>query len=340
MQIKADQLSRHLQKQLAPLYTVFGTEPLLVAESIDLICNKAREKGFSEHERYTVDNYFRWSDLLSSSYSPSLFGDRKIIDIRIPSGKPGKEGGKTLVNYCQTLPQDAITLITLPRLDKQSQSAKWFKALESTGIMIPIYAMEQTQLPTWIKNRLAIQHQTADHETLLFIASHVEGNLLAANQEIQKLALLYPPGNLIFEQVKNAILDVARYDVYQLTDAMIAANAVRYTRILDGLQSEGTALPLILTVVCEQIRQLIFLRKGLNQGIPPSQLLKTARIWGERQNIAINAAKRITAERLLQSLLHAAKIDRIIKGVAKGNTKDAWHELLLLGLNLTARQAR
>ncbi|MCB1937366.1 MAG: DNA polymerase III subunit delta [Nitrosomonas sp.] len=340
MQIKADQLVKHLQKHLAPLYTVFGAEPLLVAETTDHIRNKAREKGFSEHERFTVDTHFRWTDLLNASNSQSLFGDRKIIDVRIPSGKPGKEGGKALENYCQTLPQDAITLITLPRLDKQSQSAKWFKTLESKGVMIPIYAMEQAQLPVWIKNRLALQQQSIDQETLLFIASQVEGNLLAAKQEIQKLALLYPPGNLTFEQVKNAIFDVSRYDVYQLTDALIAANTVRYTRILNGLQSEGMALPLILTVVSEQIRQLIFLRKGLNQGIPANQLLKSARIWGERQNIAINAAKRITIERLLQSLLHAAKIDQIIKGMAKGNPKDAWHELLLLGLNLTTKHAR
>ncbi len=337
MLLKADQLALHLQKQLAPLYTVFGSEPLLIAEATGLIRKKARENGFSEHEIYTVDNHFRWSDLLSAGCSPSLFGDRKIIDIRIPTGKPGKEGGKTLENYCQTLPQDAVTLITLPRMDKQNQSAKWFKAIEHAGVMVSVYAVERTQLPAWIKNRLAMQQQTVDNDTLLFIIRQVEGNLLAANQEIQKLALLYPPGHLAFEHVKNAILDVARYDVYQLADAILTANPVRFTRILTGLQSEGTAPPLILTVLCEQIRQLVFLRKGLNQGIPAGQLLKTARIWGDRQNAVITAAKRITAQRLLHSLLHAAKIDRIIKGVAGGNHKDAWNELLILGLNLAAK---
>ncbi|MCW5608125.1 MAG: DNA polymerase III subunit delta [Nitrosomonas sp.] len=337
MLLKAEQLARHLQTQLAPLYTVFGSEPLLIAEAIGLVRQKARENGFTEHEIYTVDNHFRWSDLLSAGYSPSLFGGRKIIDIRIPTGKPGKEGGKTLENYCQALPQDTVTLITLPRMDKQSQSAKWFKAIAHTGVMVSIYAVEHTQLPAWIKNRLTLQQQTADSDTLLFIVKQIEGNLLAANQEIQKLALLYPPGHLTFEQVKNAILDVARYDVYQLADAMLAANPVRFTRILTGLQNEGTAPPLILTVLCEQIRQLIFLRKGLNQGIPAGQLLKTIRIWGERQNTVIMAAKRITVQQLLRSLLHAAKIDRIIKGVAGGNHKDAWNELLILGLSLAAK---
>lgn len=337
MQLKADQLALHLQKQLASLYTVFGSEPLLVAETTDLIRRTARENGFTEHEIYTVDGHFRWTELLSASCSPSLFGDRKIIDIRIPSGKPGKEGGKTIENYCRALPADAITLITLPRMDRQSQSAKWFKAIENGGVMVPIYALEQAQLPIWIRNRLALQQQTVDQDTLLFIAGQVEGNLLAANQEIQKLALLYPSGHLSFEAVKNAILDVARYDVYQLADAMLSANPARFTRILAGLQSEGAAPPLILTILCEQIRQLTFLRKGLNQGIPAGQLLKTVRIWGERQNTVIMAAKRITEQQLLKSLLHAAKIDRIIKGVADGNVKDAWNELLILGVNLTVK---
>ncbi len=337
MLLKADQLALHLQKQLAPLYTVFGSEPLLIAEATGLIRKKARESGFTEHEIYTVDNHFRWSDLLSAGCSPSLFGDRKIIDIRIPTGKPGKEGGKTLESYCQTLPQDAVTLITLPKMDKQSQSAKWFKAIAHAGVMVSVYAVEHTQLPAWIKNRLAMQQQTVDNDTLLFIVRQVEGNLLAANQEIQKLALLYPPGHLLFEHVKNAILDVARYDIYQLADAMLTANPARFTRILTGLQSEGTAPPLILAVLCEQIRQLIFLRKGLNQGIPAGQLLKTVRIWGERQNTVIMAAKRITVQRLLHSLLHAAKIDRIIKGVAGGNIRDAWNELLILGISLATK---
>jgi len=336
MRIKAEQLDQHLQKQPAQLYTVFGNEPLLIIEATDLIRNKARRMGFTEHEVFTIDNHFRWPEILNASCSPSLFGDRKIIDIRIPSGKPGKEGGKTLEHYCLTLQKTIITLITLPKMDKQSQSAKWFKALENAGVMIPVYAVELAQLPVWIKHRLNMQQQTVDKDTLHFIAHQVEGNLLAANQEIQKLALLYPQGNLTFEQVKNAILDVARYDVYQLTDAIVTANPARYTRILSGLQGEGAAPPLILAVLSEQIRQLIFLRKGLDQGLPPSQLLKTVRIWGERQNAFVATAKRIPIRRLLHCMVHAAEIDRINKGVASGNATDAWNGLLQLGLSLAS----
>ena len=337
MRIKAEQLSQHLHNQLAPLYTIFGNEPLLVIEAADLIRKRARQQGFSEHEIFTVDNHFRWSDLLNAGSNLSLFGDRKIIDIRIPSGKPGREGSKAIESYCLTLlSKDTVTLITLPKMDKQSQSTKWFTVIENTGMIIPIYTIARSQLPVWIKQRLAMQQQTTAANTLHFIADKVEGNLLAAHHEIQKLALLYPQGQLTFEQVKNAILDVARYDLYQLSEAMIAANPVRYTRILTGLQGEGTAPPLVLATLTEQIRQLIFLRKGLDQGLPPAQLLKSARIWGDKQNAVLTAARRIPVKPLLQGLIHAAKIDRINKGAIKGNNTDAWNELLQLGLNIAS----
>ena len=336
MRIKADQLAAHLNKQLAPLYTVFGGEPLLVAETTDHIRNTAHKQGCCEHETFVADTHFRWSDLLSAGGTQSLFGDRKLIDLRIPTGKPGRDGGKAIEAYCQAIPEDAVTLITLPKIDKSSQSTKWFKALEKTGVMIAVYPVEPAQLPAWIKTRLARQQQTTDRDTLVFIAQQVEGNLLAANQEIQKLGLLHPQGHLTFEQVKNAILDVARYDVFQLADAMVSANTARYVRILHGLQSEGVAPPLILAVLCDQIRKLIFLRQGLRKGLQPGQLLKTARIWGDKQQGFIRAAQRIQLNRLLQSLLHAAAIDRIVKGVAGNNTTDPWPELLRLGLELVA----
>lgn len=337
MRLKAEQLPQHLKKQQVPLYTIFGSEPLLVIEAADLIRRHARQRGFNEHEIFTVDNHFHWSDLLYAGGNLSLFGERKLMDIRIPSGKPGREGGKTLETYCQALPPDTVTLITLPKMDKQSQSAKWFKAIEGTGIMIPVYTVDHARLPAWIKQRLEMQQQTTDADTLRFIADKVEGHLLAAHQEIQKLALLYPPGQLSFEQVKNAILNVARYDLYQLSDAMVAPSPVRYMRILTGLQGEGAPPPLILAVLTEQIRQLIFLRKGLDQGLPAGQLLKSARIWGDRQNTVLAAARRASIKSLLQSLTHAAKIDRIIKGVAENHHHtDAWSEILQLGLNIAS----
>jgi DNA polymerase-3 subunit delta len=334
MRIKLEQLAQQLQKQAAPLYTLSGNEPLLILEAADLIRAHARQQGYTERELFTVDQHFDWAELLSADHNLSLFGERKILDIRIPTGKPGREGGKALEAYCAALPPDTVTLITLPRIDKQGQASKWFKALETAGTLIPVYPIERDQLPGWIGQRLAKQQQKADTATLQFLAGQVEGNLLAAHQEIQKLALLYPTGNLTFDQVKDVVLNVARYDVYQLSDAMIASNTARFQRILSGLQGEGTAPLLILATLAEQIRQLITIRKGLDNSQPPAQLLQAARIWGERQNSVIAAAKRIGPHALMQGLTDAAKIDRMIKGVAQG---DVWEGLLQLGLRFASR---
>ncbi len=333
MRIKLEQLPQSLLKQTAPLYTLLGNEPLLIMEAADLIRTHAYQQGYTERELFIIDQHFAWPDLLNAGTNLSLFGERKFLDIRIPSGKPGKEGGKTIETFCNNLPMDVLTLVTLPKIDKQSQAAKWFKALEQYATLIPIYSIERQQLPNWIGQRLARQQQKTDTTTLQFLADQVEGNLLAAHQEIQKLALIYPAGDLSFEQVKDVVLDVARYDVYQLSDAMLAADITRYTRILSGLQGEGTPPLLILATLTEQIRQLINIRAGLNAGQSATQLLSTAKIWGERQKTVMVACKRITMQSLMQGLSQAAEIDRIIKGVALG---DSWEELLQLGLGFAA----
>lgn len=337
MRIKLEQLAQQLQKQTAPLYTLSGNEPLLILEAAGLIRTHARQQGYTERELFTVDQHFDWAELLNAGHNLSLFGERKIMDIRIPTGKPGREGGKALEAYCAALPPDTVTLITLPRIDKQGQASKWFKALETAGTLIPVYPVERDQLPGWIGQRLAKQHQKADAATLQFLANQVEGNLLAAHQEIQKLALLYPTVNLTFDQVKDVVLNVARYDVYQLSDAMITSDTTRFLRILTGLQGEGTAPLLILATLTEQIRQLITIRKGLDNGQPPAQLLQAARIWGERQKSVIAAARRIDPHALMQGITDAAEIDRMIKGVAQG---DVWEALLQLGLRLAVRSHR
>lgn len=332
MRIKLEQLPQYLQKATAPLYTLFGNEPLLILEAADIIRAHAHQQGYSERELFIIDQHFDWSSLLSATNNLSLFSARKFIDIRIPSGKPSKEGSKTIEAYCNALPPDSFTLITLPKVDKQNQAAKWFKILENTGTLIPVYAIERQQLPGWIELRLARQQQKADTTTLQFLADQTEGNLLAAHQEIQKLALLYPTGHLTFEQVKDVVLDVARYDVYQLADAMLAADTTRYTRILIGLQGEGVAPLLILATLAEHIRQLITIRTGLDSGQSLVPLLQKARIWGERQKIVSTAVKRITLQSLTQGLSDAAVIDCMIKGVAQG---DVWDALLQLGLRYT-----
>ena len=329
MRIKLEQLPQHLHKQTALLYTLFGDETLLILEASDLILTHVRQQGYTERRLFIIDQHFDWSGLLNIGNNLSLFGDRKIMDIRILSSKLGKEGNKTIEAYCNALPPDTFTLIILPRIDKQGQATKWFQCLERKGTLIPVYNIEHDQLPDWIEQRLIRQNQKADSVTLQFFADQVEGNLIAAHQEIQKLALLYPSGNLTFNQVEDVVLDVARYDLYKLADAMIASNIPRYIRILTGLQGEGAAPLLILSVLAEQIRQLIIIHQGLANNQPPAQILRAARIWVNRQELAISAAKRISLQSLMQGLCDAAKIDRIIKGTANG---DVWNEFLQLGL--------
>lgn len=331
MRIKPEQLPQHLQKQPTSLYTLFGSEPLLMQEAADLIRDHARRQGYTERELLVAEQHFDWTSLLNAGSNISLFGERKIIDIRIPSGKPGKEGGKAIEAYCNALPPDILTLVTLPRIDKQGQATKWFKALETSGTMIPVYALERDRLSDWIGQRLARQQQKADAATLQFLADQVEGNLLAAHQEIQKLALLYPGGHLTFAQVKDVVLNVARYDVFQLADAMLAADTARFVRILNGLQGEGTPPLLILATLAESIRQLISIQQGLADGQPPAQLLQAARVWGDRQKFVMTAVKRIKPQILLQGLSQAATIDRMVKGVAQG---DVWDALLQLGMKM------
>lgn len=336
MPVKPEHLSQHLQRQLAPLYTVFGDELLLAMEAADSIRTRAREAGYVSREIFNVDQHFNWTDLHQRSNSLSLFGERRIIDIRIPTGKPGNQGSAFIEEYCRSLPPDTVTLVTLPKIDKQGLATKWFKALEAAGVVVPVSPVDPGRLPGWIEQRLAMQRQNADAETLQFLADKVEGNLLAAYQELKKLALLYPPGKLSFDQVKDAVLDVARYDVFKLSSAMMSGDTNRYFRILEGLRGEGVALPLIVGTLAGHIRSLITLRKGLDSGRPVEQLMNQIRVWRDQQKVMENVARRLNPEQLISALLHTAKIDRVSKGVGKD---DPWDELLQLGLRFARGDA-
>ena len=329
MRVEAEQLRQHLQRGLKSLYTVYGDEPLLALEAADLIRVAARQAGFTEREILTADAGFDWQRLTMSSRSLSLFASKKLIDLRVPFGKPGNEGAQAIEDFCSAVGPELIGLVSLPKLDRQSQSSKWFGALASQGVVVRAKAVERAQLPQWIAGRLAAQSQSADADTLQFIADRVEGNLLAAYQEVQKLALLFAPGKLSFEQVKEAVLEVARYDVFKLSEAMLMADAVRITRILEGLRGEGVAPPLILWAVSEDIRALLKIVNGLEQCKALQQLLREVRVWGARQELMQRATKRSSKSMLEDALLQAARLDRMIKGLASGNI---WDEFLQLGL--------
>ncbi len=335
MQLRHDALDTHLGKSLASLYVIASDEHLLALEAADKIRRSARTHGYTEREVLVVERSFKWGELIAANQSQSLFGDKKLIELRIPTGKPGKDGGQALQDYAANLSPDNLTIISLPKLDWATQKAAWVGALQQAAVYIDIPLVERAQLPAWIGNRLAAQQQSADRPCLDFIADRVEGNLLAAHQEIQKLALLYPAGKLSFEQVQDAVLNVARYDVFKLNEAMLSGDVARLTRMMDGLKGEGEALPLVLWAVTEEIRTLLKLKSGMAQGKAVGALLKEYRIWGPRERLMEPALRRISLAALEQALQEAALIDRMVKGLrARAFAGDPWDALLQLGLKL------
>ena len=329
MKLPAEDLARHLAAGLNPLYVIHGDAMLLAIEAADAIRAAARAAGYDEREILNVEQGFKWAQLRNSAQSLSLFSSRKLVELRIPTGKPGIEGAQALQDYCQQLHADTVTVISLPRLDKAAQGSKWFGALEKHGVLIAADEIALSALPAWIAGRLRHQGQSADADTLTFLAARVEGNLLAAHQEIQKLALLFSAGPLSFEQVKDSVMDVARYDVFKLSEAMLAGDAARFARILDGLRGEGTATVLVLWALTEEIRALGKVSRALQLGNSLPNALRDARVWGARQKLVERAVRRfkpITAERALR---RAALVDKVVKGLRAG---DAWDELLQLGM--------
>jgi DNA polymerase-3 subunit delta len=337
MQLRPEALDGHLAKGLAPLYVITSDEHLLALEAADKIRRAARAQGYSERDVLTVERSFKWGELLASNQAMSLFGDRKLIELRIPGGKPGKDGSAALQNYAKDLNPDNLTLITLPKLDWQTAKAAWVASLQQTAVYIEIPNVERPALPAWIGMRLASQQQSADRQSLDFIADRVEGNLLAAHQEIQKLGLLYEPGKLSFEQVQDAVLNVARYDVFKLSEAMLAGDPARLVRMLEGLKGEGEALPLVLWAVSEEIRTLLKLKSGMAQGRPLGALLKEYRIWGPRERMMEPALRRVSLQTLEAAMQEAAQVDRMVKGLrAKQFAGDAWDAMLQLALRVAS----
>ena len=321
MQVRSDQLAAHLSKGLRPLYTVWGDEPLLAQEAGDAIRAAARAAGCTERQVHTVaGNHFDWSGLLGASMAMSLFSDRQLIEIRIPSGKPGKDGSAALQRYCESPSDDVVTLVQLPRLDRTQQTSAWFMALEAAGVTVRVDPIDRNALPQWIAQRLKAQAQQVQagedgQRTLAFFADRVEGNLLAAHQEIQKLGLLYPTGELSFDQIEAAVLNVARYDVFKLGEAVLAGHVERALRMLEGLQAEGEAAVLVHWTLAEDIRGLKRVKDAVNDGKPLPIALREARVWGAKERLFERAVPALS-DHAVAHLLEAAQVcDGLVKGL-------------------------
>ncbi len=324
MQIRPDQLDAQLARGLQAVYTVFGDEPLQSMEAGDAIRAAARAAGFSERTVFTVSGaHFDWSAVLGAARSLSLFAERRLVEIRIPGGKPGKDGADALQHYCDEARAggpDLLTLVTLPRLDGQQQRSAWFAALDAAGVAVRVEPVPRERLPAWLAQRLARQGQRvqpgeAGLQTLAFFADRVEGNLLAAHQELQKLALLHPAGELSFEQVEQAVLDVARYDVVRLGEAVLGGQVARALRMLDGLRAEGEAPVFVHWTLAEDLRALRRARDALDAGRPLPVALREARAWGAKERLYERVLPRLAGHQI-DHLVDAAQIcDGIVKGL-------------------------
>lgn len=318
MILAADRLEAQIAGGLSPIYLISGDEPLLTAEAADLVRARARAMDYSERTVLTVDRGFDWGELAAAGGAMSLFAEKRLIELRIPTGKPGVPGGKALVSFAASPPPDALLLILAPRLDKRVLSSAWAKAVDAAGIIVQVWPPDRSRLPVWISGRLKSMGLQPEAGVAELIADRVEGNLLAADQEIRKLALLLGKGKAGQEDVARAVSDSARYDVFDLVDALSMGDLGRGHRILSGLEGEGVEPTLVLWAVIRELRALAAVTWAMSQGRDERQAMSASGIWARRQPAARAAIHRHGREGLLRLIGQAGSVDRVIKGSAPG----------------------
>ncbi len=337
MRIPQAQLEAHLKQGLQGIYVLVGDEPLAQRECLDALRVAARSQGFDERTSLTVERNFNWSQIQAYGQSLSLFASRRLLELNIPSGKPGIEGSKALQALANKPLADTTVVITLPSLEREAKSSTWFNALEANAQIISLHEIDAASLPKWIASRLALQGQHASIQTLEFLAHQVEGNLLAANQEVQKLGLLYPQGELSDASVREAVLNVSRYDAFQLGEAVLQGDITRTVRILQGLQDEGENALAVMNPLMWVLRPLVRIKLATIRGENITSAMVNARIYGEKQALVKRAITRLSLRQLEAALQKIADIDKTAKGVMVG---DAWLEISRLCFGLAKVKGR
>ncbi len=324
MLLKPDQLDSHLKKGLQGLYVLMGDEPLAQKECLDALRLAARQAGCDERTSLTVDRYFNWQQLPQFDQEMSLFSSRRLLEVHIPTGRPGIEGGKALTHLASHPMTDTTVIIVLPAPDRDSKNSVWLSHLQQAATCIMLTEVSIHALPQWIAQRLKQQAQSTDTATLEFMANQVEGNLLAAYQEIQKLGLLYPAGVLTDSQVRDAVLNVSRFDAFQLGEAVLAGDADRVVRIVQGLQDEGAQPVAVMNPLMWALRPLVRIKHAQADGENIASVMTQARIFGDRQNLVRRAIERLSLRQLDAALAKLSDIDKTAKGMMQG---DAWLEI-------------
>jgi DNA polymerase III subunit delta len=334
MNISSDQIAAQLTDGLKPFYLLHGEETLLKLESADAIRNAARGAGYSERAHFVVDAQFDWRTVSDSTDNLSLFSTQRIVEITISTAKPSADATEFFAQTAGDLPPDTLFIVNLPKLDRSAIESAWFNACDRIGITIAAPLVERAQLPRWVKSRLAAAGFDGEREAVELICERCEGNLLAAKQEIDKLALLVSPGTLTAESITDAVADVARYDVQELSEAFLRGDLARYAKVLLGLQAEGEQAPRLSWQLSEDVHALASIFLMRRQGIPMMQALRNARVWGKRQKAMEIATSQVAPQRIAQLLKRCAQLDAQSKGQAAG---DAW--LTLAGLAALAHGA-
>ena len=332
MQISADQLANHFKRGLAPIYFVYGEETLLVEESCRAIREAAHSAGYLERQVLTVESGFDWNGLFNSTQSLSLFSERRFIELRLPTGKPGEAGAKILTEIAAQPPADTIMVVSSGKLDKPARESKWAKALEAAGVVVALYPLEAPQWPTWIRRRLETKGLRPGPGVVELLAHLMEGNLLACAQEIDKLAMLFGASEVGLDDIEGNLSDNARYNVFALADASLRGEPVTVERILNNLRGEGVEPILILWALTREARELSQMAAMVAAGQPVMQVLETRRVWAKRKPLVSSALKRLSLEASQNLLRRAAGTDRVLKGRGTG---DVWQELQCLALSMS-----
>lgn len=332
MQISADQLSQHLKRDLASIYFVYGEETLLVDECCRSIREAAHAAGCLDRQIFTVESGFDWNGLFASMQSLSLFAEKRLIELRLPTGKPGESGAKILTEIAAQASRDIVFIVSSGKLDKQVRESKWAKALEAAGIVIAIYPLEAAQWPVWIRRRMEAKGLKPGSGVVDLLAHLMEGNMLACAQEIDKLVMLLGAGEVGLDDIEGNLGDNARFNVFALADASLRGETATVDRILGRLRGEGVEPVLILWALVREVRELAQMATLIAAGQPLARVLETRRVWAKRKPLVSAALKRLPRDAWQDLLSHSARADRILKGRGAG---DIWKELQCLALRIS-----
>jgi DNA polymerase-3 subunit delta len=329
MRLKIDQLNKHLKGRLAPVYVLGGDEPLQIQEARDAVRAAAANQGFDERVLLSVESGFDWGTLRTYADSLSLFGDKRVIDLRLASGKPGDAGARALKDYAANPPEDNLLIVSMDKFDRASTSTQWYKALERAGAAIRTWPVDARSLAGWIRRRAGARGLTLSASAAQALGERVEGNLLACAQEIDKLHMLHGEAQLDLEDVLRSVADSARFDVFDLVDAALAGDTTRSVRILHGLREEGVAPPLVAWALAREIRSMSRMAGDMAGGADIDRVMGRHRVWDKRHGLVASALRRHPAAVWLDILRQAARADRIAKGGAPGKPWDALEGLAL-----------